>query len=178
MLKSNHQDYLRNTDNGCALIRPIGNPITKYDVLIFKRIEYETSSINRIGNLIIDNLNPSLISSDIKLKYPSGHPRWNRHLFGYCVPASFALLFFLDTDRLHPFTGTDLDGENHWWLEDIETHQRFDLTNVQYSKKELDFVYTSGRPKKLYSSQGRPQARFLDLMQLAQSDAKRSIVFV
>ena len=40
----------------------------------------------------------------------------------------------MDTDRLHPFTGSDPDGENHWWLEDVNTNQRFDLTSAQYSK--------------------------------------------
>jgi hypothetical protein len=176
MSKSNHQEYLRKLDYKCELIRPINNPITKYDVLHFKRYEYTTPSIEKIGNLIKDNLNSSLITSDIKRKYPSGHPRWERELFGYCVPASFALLFFMDTDRLHPFTGSDPDGENHWWLEDVDTNQLFDLTSVQYSKKELEFVYATGRPKKLYSFQGRPQSRFMNLMELAQSNTKRSIV--
>jgi len=55
----------------------------------------------------------------------------------------------MDTDRLHPFTGSDPDGENHWWLEDVITNKRFDLTSAQYSKKELEFFYGTGRPKKI-----------------------------
>ena len=120
------------------------------DLQILFLPEYTTLSIEKIGDLIKGNLNFSLITSNIKRKYPSGHPRWKRELFGYCVPASFALLFFMDTDRLHPFTGSDPDGENHWWLEDVNTNHRFDLTSAQYSKKELEFVYGTGRPKKLY----------------------------
>ena len=177
MSKSYHQKYLRTLNDECKLIRPIDNPITKYDVLRFKRYKYTTPLIEEIGNLIKDNLNPSLITGDIKRKYPSDHSRWKRQLFGYCVPASFALLFFMETDRLHPFTGPDPDGENHWWLEDVDTNQKFDLTSVQYSKKELDFVYATGRPKTLYSFQGRPQSRFMDLMELVQSNTKRSIIF-
>jgi hypothetical protein len=84
----------------------------------------------------------------------------------------------MDTDRLHPFTGSDPDGENHWWLEDVNTNKRFDLTSAQYSKKELEFVYGMGRPKKLYSFQGRPQSRFMDLMELVQANTRRSIIFV
>ena len=177
MSKSNHQKYLRKLNDEYELIRPIDNPITKCDVLRFKRYEYTTPSIDKIGDLIKNNLNSSMITGDIKRKYPSGHPRWERELFGYCVPASFALLFFMDTDRLHPFTGSDPDGENHWWLEDVDTNQRFDLTSAQYSRKELEFVYGTGRPKKLYSLQGRPQSRFMDLMELVQSNTKRSIIF-
>ncbi|MCH1412393.1 MAG: hypothetical protein L7U86_03275, partial [Rhodobacteraceae bacterium] len=119
MSKSNHQKYLRKLNDEYELIRPIDNPITKCDVLRFKRYEYTSPSIKKIGDRIKDNLNSSLITGDIRRKYPSGHPRWKRELFGYCVPASFALLFFMDTDRLHPFTGSDPDGENHWWLEDV-----------------------------------------------------------
>ena len=130
----------------------------------------------KIGERIKDNLNSSLITGDIKRKYPSEHPRWKRELFGYCVPASFALLFFMDTDRLHPFTGSDPDGENHWWLEDVITNKRFDLTSAQYSKKELEFFYGTGRPKKLYSFQGRPQSRFIDLMESVQPNTRRSII--
>ena len=177
MSNSNHQKYLRKLNDEYELIHPIDNPITKNDVLRFKRYEYTTRSIERIGDRIKDNLNYSLITADIKRKYPIGHPRWKRELFGYCVPASFALLFFMDTDKLHPFTGSDPDGENHWWLEDVNSNRRFDLTSAQYSKKELEFVYSTGRPKKLYSFQGRPQSRFMDLMELVQSNTKRFIIF-
>ena len=175
MSKSNHQEYLRTFNDECELIRPMNNPITKHDILRFKRYDYTAAWTEKIGNKIKDNLNSSLISNDIKKKYPSDHPRWKRELFGYCVPASFALLFFMDTDRLHPFTGSDPDGENHWWLEDLDTHERFDPTSVQYSKKELEFVYGTGRPKKLYSFQGRPQSRFLNLMELVQPNTNRFI---
>ena len=177
MTKSNHEKYLRKLDDAYELIRPIDNLITKCDVLRFKRYEYTTPSIEKIGARIKDNLNSSLISGDIKRKYPSGHPRWKRKFFGYCVPASFALLYFINTDRLHPFTGSDPDGENHWWLEDVNTNQRFDLTSAQYTKKELEFVYGKGRPKKLYSFQGRPQSRFMNLMEMVQSNTRRSIIF-
>ena len=75
MLKSNHQEYLRTLNDEYKLSRPIDNPITKYGVFHFKRYEYTTPSIEKIGNLIKDSLNSSLITGDIKRKYPSGHPR-------------------------------------------------------------------------------------------------------
>ena len=80
MSKSNHQKYLRKLNDEYELIRPIGNPITKFDVLRFKRYEYTTPSIDKIGDLIKDNLNSSMITGDIKRKYPSGHPRWEEPL--------------------------------------------------------------------------------------------------
>ena len=82
----------------------------------------------------------------------------------------------MDTDRLHPFTGSDPNGEKHWWLQDLDTKERFDLTSVQYTLEELEYVYNTGKPKKLYSFQGRPQSRFLDLMELVQPNAKRYTV--
>ena len=55
----------------------------------------------------------------------------------------------------------------------METEELHDPTSEQYSKQELKFVYQSGKPKRLYSFQGRPQKRFLDLMSVIQPDASR-----
>ncbi len=173
MSKSNHHNYLRQVGNRYELIRPIGCPPKKYDVLNFKRYKYSSSSASEISAQIKYKLNFSLISNNIRIKYPKGHQRWERNLFGYCVPATFSLLFFMDTERLHPFTGTDPDGEKHWWLEDQFTGERFDVTSAQYNEKELAFVYANGKPKKLYSSHGKPQSRFMDLMQTVQSNTNR-----
>ena len=173
MSKSNHRDYLKVNEDKFELIRPMDWPLTKYEILCFKRYEYTSKRIEEIGNLIKENLTDSLITHCIKKKYPLDHPRWERELFGYCVPATFVLLFFMNTEFLHPVSGTDPDGENHWWLEDIITNQRFDLTAAQYSRDELKFVYDTGRRTKLYSFKGRPQSRFMDLMQSVQPNSKR-----
>ena len=83
----------------------------------------------------------------------------------------------MSTVRLHPFTGSDPNGENHLCLEDLDTNQRSDLTSVQYSMEELEFVYDIGRPNKLYKFQGRPQSRFMDLMSVIHFNTKRFIIF-
>ena len=158
-------------------MRPMNQTSTKFDVFQFNQYEYNNLNIKKVSKLIKINLSPSLISRDIRKKYPDIHLKWKRALFGYCVPASFALLFFMNTNRLHPFTGSDPDGENHWWLEDLITSEKFDLTSVQYSKEELAFVYSTGRPKRLYSFQGRPQKRFLDLMLSVQPSGKRYFTY-
>ena len=173
MSKSNHHDYLRQVGDRHELLRPIGYPPKKYDVLNFKRYKYSSTSALEVSAQIKDKLNFSLISQNIRIKYPKGHPRWERCLFGYCVPATFSLLFFMDTKSLHPFTGSDPDGEKHWWLEDQFTGERFDVTSCQYSEEELAFVYSNGKPKKFYSSYGKPQSRFMDLMQTVQSNTNR-----
>jgi hypothetical protein len=65
-------------------------------------------------------------------------------------------------------SGTDSGGENHWWLRDMDTLDIIDPTSEQFSKKERGIVYNSGKPKRLYSFQGRPQKRMLDLMEMIQ----------
>lgn len=176
MSKSNHQEYLRQAGDRYELIRPIGNPVKKYDVLNFKRYKYSVASALEISDQIKAKLNFSLISQDIRAKYPKDHPCWDRHLFGYCVPATFSLLFFMDTDSLHPFTGLDPNGEKHWWLQDQLTGNRFDVTSSQYDKKELAFVYSNGMAKRMYSSNGKPQSRFMDLMQIVQPKTDRFVI--
>ncbi len=176
--QSNHQEYLRTNLDVCEVRRPCDYPITKYDVLLFRRYEYTKTNVENVGTLIKDNLTPSLISEQFEKKYPTLHSGWKRPLFGYCVPASFALLFFMNTNQLHPFQGKDLAGEKHWWLEDVNTRQRFDLTSVQYSKEELEFVYRTGKPKRMYGFKGRPQSRILDLMKCVQPNSQRYFEFV
>ena len=173
MTKSNHQDYLRVSDDSHIVFRPVDQDATKFDVLRFERQRYDPDTIQKVSQTIRQKLKPSFLSRDIVKKYPDGHTRWNRPLFGYCVPSSFALLFLIDTDRLHPMTGSDPEGENHWWIEDMDTGDRYDPTSDQYSPDEQEFVYRSGKPKRLYSFQGRPQKRVLDLISTVQPDATR-----
>ena len=109
-----------------------------------------------------------LSTCNLVKKYKTGHPRWSKTYFGYCVPATFAMLFLMSTDRLEPMSGTDSGGENHWWLRDMDTQEFIDPTSEQFSKKEREIVYKSGKPKRLYSFQGRPQKRMLDLIQMIQ----------
>ena len=151
-----------------CLFRPQNHPITKYDCLVFKRHAYTIKNVKLLTKQIQTNLVPSLLSRDVVKKYPKDHPRWSKPYFGYCVPAAFAMLFLMKTDRLQPMSGTDSGGENHWWLRDKGTLDIIDPTAEQFNKKERKFVYKSGKPKRLYSFQGRPQKRMLDLIQMIQ----------
>lgn len=175
MSKSNHREFIKAVDGGCILYRPINQSATKYDVLRYHRRPYTMESTQSVIQEIRQNLEPDSISGDIRKKYPEGHQRWNRSLFGYCVPAAFSLLYLMDTEVLHPISGTDAERENHWWLQDMETGERYDPTSDQYSQSELEFVYDTGKPKRLYSFKGRPQKRFLDLISKIQPDATRYV---
>ena len=61
MSKSNHHDYLRQVGDRHELMRPIGYPPKKYDVLNFKRYKYSSASALEISALIKGKLNFSLI---------------------------------------------------------------------------------------------------------------------
>ena len=176
LMKSKHENFIRIIDDRCILLRPIddkdGNTI-KYDILNYQRYEYTQDQVTKIISSIQDKLHSDLLSNDIKDKYPNYHPRWNRKYFGFCVPATFALLFLINTKNLHPYRGIDQEKEYHWWIQDMTTGDRFDATAQQYSNKELQDVYATGKPEGLYSFKERPQKRFLDLMQLVQPTAKR-----
>ena len=173
VMKSKHENFIRIIDDRCILLRPPDKNATNYDILNYQRYEYTPAQVTKLISSIQDKLHSGLLSKDIKNKYPSDHPRWNRKYFGYCVPATFALLFLMDTNRLHPVSGYDAEGENHWWLQDMETGDRIDATSQQYSDKELEGVYATGKPKGLYAFKEKPQKRFLDLMHLVQPTAKR-----
>ena len=175
VMKSKHDSYIRIIDDRCLLMRPIDDNATKYDILDYQRYEYNQVIVNELISSIQDKLHSDLLSNKIKEKYPPNHPRWNRKYFGFCVPATFALLFLIDTKNLHPISGHDAEGENHWWLQDMTTGDRIDATAQQYSNKELQDVYATGKPTGLYAFKQKPQKRFLDLMKAVQPTAKRSI---
>lgn len=174
-MKSKHENFIRIIDDRCLLMRPIDQNATKYDILDYQRYEYNSAIVNELISSIQDKLHSGFISDEFNKKYPPSHPRWNRKYFGFCVPATFALLFLIDTKNLHPYRGHDQEKEYHWWLQDTTTGDRIDATAQQYSNKELQDVYATGKPEGLYSFQEKPQKRFLDLMQLVQPTAKRSI---
>ena len=180
MGKSNHGEYLTRIDTGpnenVCLFRPQNHPVTKYDCLVFKRHDYTTKTVELVSQQIKTNLVPNLISRDVIKKYKKGHPRWSKPYFGYCVPATFAMLFLMRTDRLEPMSGTDSGGVNHWWLRDMDTQEFIDPTSEQFSKKEREIVYKSGKPKRLYSFQGKPQKRMLDLIEMMQPEICRRYV--
>ena len=175
--KSNHNDYIDKGYSDCKLIAPQGWPTKKYDVLNFKQYEYNKPNMDFVISKIQNCLSPNLLTQQLRKKYPNNSPRWDNGFFGYCVPATFVLLFLMDTNRLHPFSGHDVDGENHWWLQDMESGEILDVTPQQYTPKERVFVYSTGKPKRLYAFKGRPQKRMLDLIQLVQPNTTRYTVF-
>ena len=153
------------------IFRQINNT---YDVLEFERYPYTPDQIDKVSNLIRTNLTDDLISKEIKEKYPSSHPRWKYPFFGHCVPATFVMLYLMETETLEPIRGEDKEGEGHWWLRDNLSHEKYDLTFDQFpTNEELESVYETGKPRGYYGFGEMPASRFLDLIQKVQPNSKR-----
>ena len=146
----------------------------KYDVIEFQRYNYIPAEIEKVSLLIKENLTDELLSNDIKKKYPPNHKRWQYPYFGYCVPATFSMLYLMNTNLLEPISGEDSLGENHWWLRDIISKKKYDLTLEQFAtEKELQDVYDTGKPKAYYGFGENPAKRFFNLIQKVQPKSKR-----
>ena len=162
---SRHHQYIIENEEGHIIFRPKGK---RFEVLSFERLEYTSENVLFLSDKICANLTDDLISNHVKKKYPSDHPRWNSTLFGQCVPATFAFLYFMNTKILSPVRGEDIEGEGHWWLIDNNNGDIIDLTKDQYKTDELDSVYSTGKKRGYYGSSEAPAGRFLRLMQRVQ----------
>ena len=80
----------------------------RYDVLEFERYSYTAVQTDKVSKLIRANLTDDLISDDIREKYPEDHPRWKYTFFEHCVPATFDLLYLMDTGTLEPIRAEDI----------------------------------------------------------------------
>jgi len=146
----------------------------EYDVLEYTRYDYTPMLTDKVSKLIRENLTDELISPDFRKKYPADHNRWKYPYFGLCVPATFVLLYLMDTNVLEPMSGTDSIGGTHYWLRDILTKEKYDLTLDQFpTYGELEDVYSTGKPRGYYGFREMPTSRFFDLIQKIQPDAKR-----
>ena len=171
MTKSKYNRWLKTSDSTNLVFRKIGK---QYDILEFQRYEYTPSNINIVSALIKEQLTTDLISSAVKKKYPSNHKRWNYPYFGCCVPATFSLLYLMNTDKLESVRGEDYSGEGHYWLRDIDTKKIYDLTLEQFStSEELEDIYASGKSKVYYGYNEMPASRFLKLIQKVQPESIR-----
>jgi hypothetical protein len=146
----------------------------KYDVLEFERYPYTPDQLDKVSKLIRSNLTDDLLSKEIKKKYPDCHSRWKYPFFGFSVPATFVLLYLMDTETLEPMRGEDLEGEGHWWLRDNFSQERYDLTFDQFgTNEERESVYETGTPRGYYGFGEMPASRFFDLIQKVQPNSKR-----
>ena len=165
---SRHESYISQVGGFHHIWRPKGR---RFEVLRYIRLDYTAESLAVLHDAIGRNLTDDLISPQVRRHYPAGHSAWQRQRFGHCVPASFAMLYFLDTDALVPVRGVDPSGEGHWWLADRHTGAIHDITSCQYTDDELAQVYASGRPKGYYGRGEAPAARVFRLMKRVQPDA-------
>lgn len=175
MSKSLHNNWLLSIDQKYRIFRRVGE---RYDVLEYTRYDYSPIITDKVSKLIREHLTDELISSSFREKYPADHDRWKYPYFGLCVPATFVLLYLMDTNVLEPMTAKDATGEPHYWLRDILTRERYDLTLDQFaSYNELEDLYDRGKPAGYYGGRKpnyqMPASRFLDLIQKVQPTSKR-----
>ena len=177
MTKSRHSKWMTTVDGNHRIFRKSNNLrglAGKYDVLEFERHPYTPDQIDKVSKLIRSNLTDDLLSKEIKKKYPNYHPRWEQPFFGFCVPATFVLLYLMDTETLEPMRGEDKEGEGHWWLRDKLSLEKYDLTFDQFSTRAArESVYETGEPKGYYGFGEMPEARFFDLIEKIQPNSRR-----
>jgi len=173
MTASKHNKWLIEFGSKHRLFRKSGK---KYDVIEFERYSYTEGHMDAVGNLIKENLTDDLLSKNITDKYPPNDARWNYPYFGHCVPATFSLLYLMNTDELEPVRGEDASGEGHWWIRDTNSKQKYDLTYEQFpTHRALEEVYATGKPRGYYGFGEMPASRFFDLIQKVQPKSKRWI---
>ena len=173
MSKSQHNNWMSKVDGKHRIFRQIKG---RYDVLEYKRYSYTSDETDKVSKLIRLNLTVDLISKKIRRKYPDNHFRWKNPFFGYCVPATFVMLYLMDTEILMPMRGEDAEGEGHWWLKDNVSQKRYDLTFDQFTtNEERESVYETGKEKGYYGHEEMPASVFFDLIQKIQPKSKRWI---
>ncbi|MAD08817.1 MAG: hypothetical protein CMP86_15575 [Gammaproteobacteria bacterium] len=89
------------------------------------------------------------------------------------VPSIFVLQYFLRTDNLVSLRGLDSTGNKHYWLMDRVTGTKLDPSANRYPPHELTKIYGSGKIAGYHGSQGKPAARFFDLMEQVDPIASR-----
>ena len=144
-----HMQYILDFDAFSIIFRP---KTRTTDCIQYRRKDYAPKNVEFLINAIREQL-PSE-------KYSS-------------VASIFVLQYFLRTDSLVSVGGLDSTGNTHYWLMDRVTGNRLDPFVNRYSSHELTKIYDSGKVAGYSGSQGKPAARFFDLMEQVDPLASR-----
>ena len=144
-----HMQYIMDFDAFSIIFRP---KTRTTDCIQYRRKDYAPKNVEFLINAIREQL-PSE-------KYSS-------------VASIFVLQYFLRTDSLVSVGGLDSTGNTHYWLMDRVTGNRLDPFVNRYSSHELTKIYDSGKVAGYSGSQGKPAARFFDLMEQVDPLASR-----
>jgi hypothetical protein len=144
-----HMQYIVDFDAFSIIFRP---KTRTTDCIQYRRKDYAPKNVEFLINAIREQL-PSE-------KYSS-------------VASIFVLQYFLRTDSLVSVGGLDSTGNTHYWLMDRVTGNRLDPFVNRYSSHELTKIYNSGKVAGYSGSQGKPAARFFDLMEQVDPLASR-----
>jgi hypothetical protein len=135
--------------------------LTKTWTLCYTPISFD--EVDQVSEDIRKILNPNLLSS----QYKEGNK--TNPLFGHCYHSTQAMYIMLDGDEkenLVPYSGMDVLGNIHWWLDHNGTI--IDVTAGQYDLMECDPPYDVGKPTKWYGWRNRLHKRSMGLVQDVQ----------
>ena len=103
----------------------------------------EDARVNRLVRKILSVLSPEFLKPKFRRMCPAGaHNTW-----GHCYAATEALFHALGgyDSEWRPARAKDDDGITHWWLENIRTGERLDITAEQYTSVGKEPPYGRGR---------------------------------
>ena len=147
----------------------------KTNCLLYDRIEYNRDDTELFLKKLRPHLTPLLRSKEF-IKRWSLNPRFQHPMCGACVPATQAVFYAYDTDKLEPFTAVDNEGMEHWWCRDKQGGKEIDATISQYVDNDLLPPYESGVVANWYGWKGAPQIRTLHLLNRVLPDTQLYVV--
>ena len=144
-----HMQYIMDFDAFSIIFRP---KTRTTDCIQYRRKDYAPKNVEFLINAIREQLCSEEYSSVVSI---------------------FVLQYFLRTDRLVSLAGLDSSGKKHYWLMDRVTGKRLDPSVNRYPSHELTKIYDSGKVAGYSGPQGKPAARFFDLMEQVDPLASR-----
>jgi len=132
----NHNKFIHKLDNNDCIYRTKGNT-NRFEVLLYKRLEYTLENVDKFIQDIKKNLTDGLISNGFRKDFLPENPRWKRKYFELFVPATFIFLYFMNTNLLVANNGKYENNETHYWVKDKESDAIIDITEEIYTKEEL-----------------------------------------
>ena len=154
-----------------------------YEVIEFLQYPYTQEMITELSSKILPNLTNDLVPKKYK------EENYDNLMRGHCYHSTQVLFYVLNTENLYPFRAEEehysystenKDRHYHWWLEDINTNTRIDITSSQFDKLPYttEYAYKTGKTTKWYSFKQTPSSRTLKLIKLIQPTAKHYRTYI
>ena len=154
-----------------------------YEVIEFLQYPYTQEMITELSSKILSNLTNDLVPKQYK------EENYENPLRGHCYHTVQTLFYLLDTntlypmrsiEKLYPYRMANKEVHYHWWLEDIKTNTRIDITSPQFDKLPYttEYAYKSGEPTKWYSFKQTPISKTFKLIKRIQPTAEHYRTYI